>query len=145
MAAGDYNISQENKYTACTKTRTYTGAAGLGAIGASTLFTVTGVVALKVFAVVRTGLAGASATISVGTAANVAGLIVVTTATNMAADELWHDATPDATLELSTVSTEKIVTKDVIENILVANVTGGVVKFYAHWRPISDDGMVVAA
>ena len=72
----------------------------------ATLFTVTGVVLVKLFARCTTNVAGASATIAVGTALSNAALIASTTATNLAANELWHDATPDASIELSSVLTE---------------------------------------
>ncbi len=111
----------------------------------ATLFTVTGVVRMRLFAVVGTGLAGASATVSVGTAATAAGLIALTTATNMAVDEIWHDATPDASIELYTIATEKIVTQNVIQTVGTANVTSGVLRYYCIWTPVSDGASVVAA
>ena len=110
-----------------------------------TIFEVEGTVAMKVLAVCSTALEGASATISVGTALTPAGLIASTTATNLIANEIWHDATPDASIELTSVLTEKIVSQDVIGSIATANITAGVVTFYCYWRPLTDGASVTAA
>ena len=68
------------------------------------LFTVTGRVALTILAVCTTSLVGASATVEVGTALSTAGLIAQTTGTNIDVNEIWHDATPDASVELRVVT-----------------------------------------
>lgn len=109
------------------------------------LFTVTGTVLMKLFATVDTTLVGASATIGVGTALSSVALIASTTATNCAANEIWHDATPDASVELSTIATEKIVRQNVIQTIATANITAGKLTYHCIWKPISNDGNVVAA
>lgn len=135
----------------CTKTITFNGAVtndpgdfdGTG--NPAKLFTVTGTVLMKLFATVTTGLAGATATVEVGTALLTTGLIPLTTATNMAAGEIWHDATPDSSIELASVATEKIVRQNVIQTVRTANITGGVLQYHCIWKPISDDGLVVAA
>jgi hypothetical protein len=111
----------------------------------ATLFTVTGTVLMKLFATCDTNLAGASATIAVGTALSTTGLIASTTAANIAANEIWHDATPDASIELSTIATEKIVKQNVIQTVGTANITSGVLTYHCIWKPISLDGNVVAA
>lgn len=111
----------------------------------STLFTVTGTVKMKLFATCTTLLAGATATIEVGTALTTAGLIAQTTATNIVANEIWHDATPDASIELWSVATEKIVRQNVIQTVGTANITSGVLVYHCIWTPISLDGNVVAA
>jgi len=111
----------------------------------ATLFTVTGQVFMKLFAVCEVALEGASATIAVGTALSSAGLIASTTAANIIANEIWHDATPDASIELSSVATEKIVNQNVIQTVGTANITAGRLKYFCLWKPISADGNVVAA
>ena len=111
----------------------------------ATLFTVTGTVLMKIFALCETTLAGATATIEVGTAINTAGLIAQTTATNIAINEIWHDATPDASVEASTVVAERIVNQNVIQTVGTANITSGVIRYIAVWKPISLDGDVSAA
>lgn len=117
-----------------------------GSVASHALFTVTGVVAMTVFAVVGTdATSGGAATIEVGTALNTAGLIALTTYDKLDANEIWHDATPDASIELDSVLTKKIVTQDVAYKITDATITGGTIKFYCSWYPISSDGAVVVA
>lgn len=110
-----------------------------------TLFDVTGVVAVKLFARCTENLAGASATVEAGTALTTAGLLAQTTGTNLDANEIWHDATPDASIEAITVLTEKLVAQDIIQTIGTAAVTNGTLIYYCLWRPISSDGAVAAA
>ena len=125
------------------KTITYvTGTTG--ATGATTLATVTGVVAVSVFGVCATSLTAAS-TIEVGTALSTAGLIAQTTASDIIASEIWHDASPDASVELTSVVIQSIVTQNVIQTIGGTAVTGGVMTYYILWSPISSDGNVVIA
>jgi len=106
------------------------------------LFTVTGPIACKILAVCGTLLEGASATLEVGTAATTAGLIALTTATAIDANELWHDATPDASVEASTVLTEKIVTQNIQQKVATADITAGTITYYLLWRPLSADANV---
>lgn len=132
----------------CTKSVTFAGGTtndmgdfdGTG--NPKTLFTVTGTVLMKLFATVDTTLQGASATIAVGTALSSTGLIASTTATNLAINEIWHDASPDASIELSTVATEKIVRQNVIQTVGTANITAGAITYHCIWKPISLDGNV---
>lgn len=116
-----------------------------GAGNPATLFNVTGVVAMRLFAICGTDLAGASATVSVGTTNAAAALIAQTTATNIDVNEIWHDASPDASVEAISVATEKIVADDVIQTVGTANITAGQLTYYCLWRPISPDGNVSAA
>lgn len=111
-----------------------------GATGAYTLFNVTGTVAVRVIAVLEADIAGGSATLELGTAKSTAGLIAQSTGTDLDNAEIWHDATPDAGTELSTVAAEKIVTDDIILTIATAAVTGGTIRFNIIWRPLSSDG-----
>ena len=111
----------------------------------ATLFTVTGTVIVKLFATVNTDLAGATATLRVGTALSNASLIASTTATDIDQNEIWHDATPDASVELWTVATEKIVKQDIIQTAGTANITSGSITYHCIWKPISSDGNVEAA
>lgn len=114
-----------------------------GTVATHDLLTVTGVVAMQIFAVCSTNLAGASATIEVGTTTSTAGLIAQTTATDIDANEIWHDASPDTSIELVSVLTSKIVTEDVSYKIGTAAISAGVLKFIVLWTPISIDGNVV--
>lgn len=114
-----------------------------------TLFTVTGTVEVKVIGVCTVDLASAGGgTVSVGTAINNAGIIASTNATAIDAGEIWHDATPDSSVEASSGVTSwlpKIVTQDIKEYIGTADVTAGQVYYICQWRPISAGGTVVSA
>lgn len=110
----------------------------------ATLFTVTGLVQVAVYAVVATVLAGATATIEVGVTGDTASLIPQSTATDLAAGELWHDATPTTKIEAVT-KTFKDTTLSVIQTVGTANITSGVLHYYCLWKPISNDANVVAA
>lgn len=116
-----------------------------GANATSTLFTVTGTVFMKLVAVCTTSLAGASATIAVGTAITAGGLIAQTTATDIDAGEIWHDATPDASIEATTVAPERIVNQDIKQVVATADITSGVIKYICLWRPITPNASVAAA
>lgn len=113
----------------------------------ATLFTVTGDVVLRVIAICKASLAGASATLEVGFTGNTAALIAQTTATNIDINEIWHDSTPDALVELETVGAARIVSngQDVIQTVATANITSGSIIYYCFWRPLSSDGLVEAA
>lgn len=115
-----------------------------GAPATLTLFTVTGLVEMRIFAHVEQALAGASATLAVGTSITAGGLIAQTLGTDMAAGEIWHDATPDASVELSTVSAAKLVGQDVKLVIASGTLTSGRLMFTCIWKPMSDDANVKA-
>jgi hypothetical protein len=111
----------------------------------SALLTVTGTVELAVIAVCTVSFAGTSAKLELGTGTNTAGLIAQTTATDIDAGDIWHDASPDATIEASTVITRKIVNEDVEFLVSIADISAGTLKLFIFWNPISSDGNVVLA
>jgi hypothetical protein len=127
------------------KTIAYTGAASAGAIGATTLFTVTGNVLARVIGVCSEDLAGASAIIEVGVAGNTGGLIAQTTATDIDNGEAWVDATPGLQEQLS--ATPRIIAAgaDIIETIATANITDGTITYYCLWTPLDVGASVVPA
>ncbi len=129
------------------KTKTFSNAAGSGAIGTVDLFTVTGTVLMKLFGICTTNMAGATATIEVGVAANTAGLIAQSTATDLIAGEVWLDATPTTKIEAYSNATQFIVgnSPTVILTVATANLTAGVIEFYCIYQPISASAQVVAA
>lgn len=144
--AGDFSVPHDGgRWYGCKKTKTYTGAANLGGLGASTLFTVTGMVRLRLFARCTTNMAGATATNEIGTALSSIGLIPLTTMTNLIANENWNDATPDTSIEAETVSATKIVNESIIETVRTAAISAGVIEYNILWQPVSADGSVVAA
>lgn len=144
-------VQTSETYSLATKTMTFAGGTtndpgdfdGTG--NPATLFTVSGTVFMKLFAVVQTDLAGATATLIVGTAKNTAGLLAQTTATDLDQYEIWHDATPDASVELASVAAEKIVNQNVIQTVGTANITAGVIQYICLWRPITANASVTAA
>ncbi len=138
-----------------TKTLTFAGGTG-NAVGdfdgtgdPATLFTVTGDVVVKLIAVCTTDLTFAeNATIKVGIAGG-AEIIAATNLTTqaLAAREIWHDATPDAEIEATSVFKEMFITdgNDITLAVDTANVTAGVIVFYLYWYPVSSGALVVAA
>jgi len=118
-----------------------------GGIGTVDVFTVTGDVLAKVFAVCTTSCTASGGTLELGVTGATAGLIAQTTTTAIAASEIWHDASPDERLELSSVSTEKIIANgtDIFLTVGSATATAGVVRFNCLWKPLSRDGKVVSA
>lgn len=145
--AGDYSVPLDGgKWYACKKAITY-AAGSTGAASAKTIFTVTGVVRVKIIAkVTQTLTSGGTPTIQVGTTITGAGLLAqVANATTMATGELWHDGTVDASVELDTVMPAKIVSQNIIETIGTTTITGGSLEYILLWQPLSSDGTVVAA
>lgn len=113
-----------------------------GAVGATTLFTVTGTVACNVFAICSTNLAG-SGTIEIGTATNTAALCDQQSATAIDNHEVWHDAILAVGGQVA--GHVHVVNEDIIQTIATNTVSGGVLTFYCLWTPLSTDGNVVAA
>lgn len=111
-----------------------------------TLFTVTGIVAVKLigYSTVLPVSAGGG-TLSVGTAISTTGLLASTTASSIAVGEIWHDNSPDASVELSSVMTEKIVSQNIIETVGTADITAGNVHYLCLWRPLTPNATVVPA
>lgn len=127
-----------------TVTKAITFVAGTtGATGATTLFTVTGVVAVRIFGVVSGTDVTGSGTIEVGISGNTAALLAQTTGTALDVGEIWIDNAP-ATVELlpgfSILSATNI-----IQTIATDTLNAGTVTYYCLWVPISDTGNVVSA
>jgi len=123
--------------------------ASTGAIGQHDLFTVTGDVLISVFAVVNTTLtSGGAATISIGTANNVAAIIDVTAAPNLADGDVWVDST-DTRVEVGPLPSTSLVLindgADITYDVLADTIDTGQIDFYCLWRPLSEDGNVIAA
>lgn len=111
----------------------------------STLFSVTGLVEVSIFAIVETDLEGASATIEIGTETDTGGLIAQTTATDLDENDIWHDNSPDNTIELTSVITRKLVSENIEIKVGTADITAGKIKFIIFWSPITSDGKVEVA
>src|SRR3990167_3664928 len=117
-----------------------------GASATTTLFTVTGSVLLRLLAICNTVLVGEAGggTLEVGTALSTAGLIAQTSAEAIDASEIWHDATPDSSIELSSVLGEKIISQNVIQTVATQDIDSGKITYTAIWYPLTADGNVVA-
>lgn len=111
----------------------------------STLLTVTGTVEIAVIAVCTVAFLGTSATLELGTALSTAGIIALTTATDITIGDIWHDNSPDSSVEASTVIARKIVNQNVIFTVKTADISAGTLKLFIFWNPISSDGNVVLA
>lgn len=120
-------------------------AATTGATGVTTLFTVTGTVAVRVFAVCSALLdqTGATATLEVGIVDLTAGIIAQTGATAIDAGEIWYGTNPPIVGVLP--STQILAGTNIIQTIAGNTVKQGVLTYYCIWSPISEDGEVVAA
>lgn len=116
-----------------------------GTSATTTLFTVTGTVRLRILAKCTVSLAGAGATLEVGTALSTAGLIAQSTATDIDANEIWHDVSPDSSIEATTVLAEKIVSQNVIQTVATGDITSGAITYTCIWFPLSADSQVAAA
>lgn len=125
------------------KTITFDGSTGTGAVGSVTLFTVTGTVAVNVFGICTTNLAGASATVEVGTASSTAAICNQQTATDVDAHMVWHDAVLAVGGQVA--GHTHPVDQNISLKVATQNVTGGAMTFYCTWTPLSSDGNVVAA
>lgn len=135
-----------NEMYRAVKTVTFDGNANTGAIGAVPLFAVTGDVLLCVFGHCTADLVSATpGSISAGGALNLTRLIAATVATDIDTGESWVGAAPVGTFD--TLPTTKVVTAgaDVIATVTTGAITGGTLKMYCLWRPLSDDGLVVPA
>jgi|6_EtaG_2_1085325.scaffolds.fasta_scaffold25753_3 hypothetical protein len=126
------------------KAITYVGAT-TGATGATTLFTVTGAVSVRVFGICGTTIVGAG-TLEVGISGDTARILAqIADATDLATDEIYLDATP--TLEVEALPSELIISngQDIIQTIGITALTAGQITYYCLWTPISSDGNVVVA
>jgi len=110
-----------------------------------TAFTVTGLVAVKIVGYVTTALTNHSDTTSVGTATSAAGLIAATAGTAMQTEgQAWVDTAPSK-FESFPATWSLIGNGEDISVDGSANITGGVVRLYCWWIPISAGASVVAA
>ena len=111
--------------------------------GTFTLFRVSGVVKFTLIAVCNVAVAGTNATIEVGVTGATASIIPETTASNLAANEIWLDSSPTTTIENNTNFSSFVnVGNDIIATIGTAALTAGEIAFYLYYEPISPDGKV---
>ena len=122
---------------------TYTGAVSYAA------FTVTGLVAVQIVGYQTTILTNHTDATSVGTATSAAGLIAATGADVLrtaGVGAIWVDATPAKFESALFVATRHLIgAGEDIAVVGTANIAGGVIMLYCFWKPISADGLLVAA
>lgn len=116
-----------------------------GAEGTTTLFTVTGCVAVRVFGVCGTSIEGA-ATLEVGITGSTASILAqIADATALLEDELYIDATP--TTKVDTLPNKLVIGngQDIIQTIGSTVITAGQITYYCIWSPISLNADVTAS
>jgi hypothetical protein len=123
-----------------------------GALDGGVLFTVTGVVKLYLLGEVNVNLAG-GATIEVGITGATAIFMPQETDTNLDAGHVWlNDGTPatyyiigEEEAAADNLPIYLLNGQDIILTISGGtDTTGGQVDFYCFWRPLSEDGNVIA-
>lgn len=124
---------------------TFDGGAKSGATGTITLFTVSGLVAIKVYPYAEVvPVSAGGGTVALGSAALTTGLVTTTTATAIHADFDWI-ATPAALAADTTTNFPLVVTEEnIILTIATATITAGRLRFTAIWRPLSPGALVTA-
>ena len=141
--AGDAGIP-----TTTLKTVTFTGAAGAGAVGSVSLYTVTGeVLVVALVCICDTDLteALATATVALGVTSSTALFIAATNSTLIDAGEFWVSTTPTANgIALPAAMKDIVITDDIIITCGAQNTNGGVLRFQLLWMPLSANGAVVA-
>jgi len=117
-----------------------------GTVATHELFTVTGLVRVKIVAECTVNVAG-TGSVQLGEETNTDSMIAVTAGTDLDAGELWYDATPTtATDATSTVILDKIVNAlDVGYEISVGTLTSGAITFHCWYEPLNATGAVVAS
>jgi len=136
-----------------TKTVTFTGAAGLGAVGNVPLFTVTGEVEiLRIVPYVVASLTepgGQPApTLSLGVTNALALFIAATPILDMDTGEFWTEATAgnvaNSGVLIPAALKDVAVTSDIVGTVIDNPVNGGVLRVDVYWRNLSSVSSVVA-
>lgn len=111
-----------------------------------TTLTVTGDVVMAVIGIAKASLTSDGAiTAELGVSgATTAFIAQIADAKNLITNEIWHDNSPDATIELESVWVNRIVSngQDVILTT-TGTLTAGDITFYCRWFPLSDGATVV--
>lgn len=124
------------------KTITYV-AASTGAVGETTLFTVTGLVSISVIGVVGSVDLTGSGTLEVGDDTTTDQFLGQLAATALDASEVWSDTT--ATLVSDMPTSYLMSGGNVVQTIATNTVTAGSITYYCFWVPISVGAKVTAA
>jgi len=129
------------------KTVTFTGASGFGAVGTNTVwFTVTGLVLIEYIAGrVTTSLTGATATLTLGVIGQTALFIAATIATTMTtASEIWTGTTTATGGQAEpAITTNNVIDANIVSVVGVAGVASGVLEIDVIWRPLTPGATLV--
>lgn len=140
-------LIKDNLPTTDVKTVTYT-AGGDGAIGALTLFTVTGqikIVSLIPFCITSLTETGATVTTLLGVVGDTNLFLDTTEPEDIDAGMFWH-ATATATaagIAIPASLKDIVISANIIQTIANDTISGGVMDFYLSWIPLSSDAAVV--
>ena len=120
------------------------------ASAATTLFTVTGDVIVRIFGICKASLTSSGAiTVEVGVSGNTAVLIAqLADAKTLITNEIWVDATPTLTVEAVPAGVHDGFIVSNGQNIILTpsgTFTAGMIDFYCSWKPLSIDGNVAVA
>lgn len=131
-----FKLTKPHHY-ASIATITFDGTTGKGAVGSVPVFTVSGLVHIEC-AVIQctTDLAGASATLALGTAGSTAALAAQVTATTLDAGQL-HSATKSTSVSHASVGASFCTRSNIILTVGTAAITSGVIKVIVYWKPLS--------
>ena len=124
-----------------------------GTLDGGVLFTVTGLVYVRLMAVCTADCTGAGSTDEVGIAGDTAILMPITTMTSLVAGQIWlHNATPatyfivgEQQAAADNLPEYLFNGNDIILTTKTANTDTGAIDFYCIWRPISTDGNIEAS
>lgn len=132
------------------KTITFTGAAGLGAVGNVPLFTVTGrvlVALLSAYCSADLTEAVATATLALGVTNATALFIAATAALSIDNGFIWIDATPAEANGVAVPAGLKDIeiTQNIVGTVATQAVNGGTLELVVWWLPLSANAAVVSA
>ncbi len=139
MAAGKNLLSRVPNHFV--QTIVFDGTSGLGLVNvAVTVARVTGEVLITNMGIYcPTSLAGATATISLGSAGNSAAIIAATTATTIDSGDWWVDTSPAQ--QIATAIKDTLLDAGGLQyEPLVATISGGTLELSLFWLPLSIDG-----
>jgi hypothetical protein len=131
------------------KTITFAGTAGVGAVGAVPLFTITGkvlVLSISGFCTVDLTEAAPTATLALGVTGSTSLFIGATTATGIDVGEFWVSTTPTAIgIALPAGLQNMLINADIIGTVAAQAIPTGAIEMTVWYRPISLGATLVAA
>ncbi|HEX3088974.1 MAG TPA: hypothetical protein VHQ23_09985 [Ilumatobacteraceae bacterium] len=130
-----------------TKTITFDGNANTGAVGAVPLFTLTGAVWVQRIGgySVLTPVSAGGGTLALGVTGSTSLFIAATTATGIVTGDSWQTATPNANgLAVPAALKDILIVTSIIGTVGTANITGGSITVTVEYKPLTDNGALVA-